>query len=187
MIKIFLIDNYDSFTYNVFHYFSELGCNVTVARNDKFKVSQLKKFDKIVISPGPGNPNRAGLCLEVVDQYFKKKPIFGICLGHQIIAQAFGGKIIKAKKIMHGKTSSIKTFSSKIFTNIPKLITATRYHSLIADPKKIPASLKVTAMTDDNVIMGLSHRKFDVHGIQFHPESIKTTFGKKIIKNFLKN
>ena len=118
--------------------------------------------------------------MEVVDQYFKKKPIFGICLGHQIIAQAFGGKIIKAKKIMHGKTSSIKTFSSKIFTNIPKLITATRYHSLVADPKKIPASLKVTAMTGDNVIMGLSHRKFDVHGIQFHPESIKTTFGKKL-------
>ena len=98
MIKIFLIDNYDSFTYNVFNYFSELGCNVTVARNDKFKINQLKKFDKIVISPGPGNPDNAGLCLEVVDQYFKKKPIFGICLGHQIIAQAFGGKIIKAKK-----------------------------------------------------------------------------------------
>jgi len=186
MIKIFLIDNYDSFTYNVFHYFSELGCNVTVARNDQFKIRELKKFDKIVISPGPGNPDNAGFCLEVVDQYFKKKSIFGICLGHQIIAQAFGGRIIKAKKIMHGKTSKIKILSSKIFKNIPDYFTATRYHSLVADPKKIPDSLKITAITNDNVIMGLSHRKFDIHGIQFHPESIKTIFGKKIIKNFLK-
>jgi anthranilate synthase/aminodeoxychorismate synthase-like glutamine amidotransferase len=187
MIKICLIDNYDSFTYNVFHYFAELGCNVTVVRNDKFKINELKKFDKIVISPGPGNPDSAGLCLEVLDQYLKKKPIFGICLGHQIITQALGGKIIKVKKLMHGKTSEIKIFSSKIFKNMPNTITGTRYHSLVADPEKIPEFLKITAITDDGVIMGLSNEKYDIHGIQFHPESIKTTYGKKIIKNFLKS
>jgi anthranilate/para-aminobenzoate synthase component II len=173
MIKICLIDNYDSFTYNVFHYFAELGCNVTVLRNDKFKINDLKKFDKIVISPGPGNPDSAGLCLEL--------------LGNKIITQALGGKIIKAKKLMHGKTSKINIFSSKIFKDMPNIITGTRYHSLVADPERIPESLKITAITNDGVIMGLSHEKYDVHGIQFHPESIKTIYGKKIIKNFLKS
>ena len=186
MINVCLIDNYDSFTYNVFHYFSELGCKVTVVRNDKFKINDLKKFDKIAISPGPGNPSQAGLCLEVIDQYINKKPIFGICLGHQVIAQALGGKIIKAKNLMHGKTSSIKVCKSKIFKNLPTYIIGTRYHSLVVDPKKVPQDLEVTATTKDGVIMGLSHKRYDVHGIQFHPESIRTSLGKKIISNFLK-
>ena len=160
--------------------------NVTVLRNDKFKINHLKKFDKIVISPGPGNPDNAGLCLEVLDKYIKKKSIFGICLGHQIITQAFGGKIVTAKKIMHGKTSEIKIYPSKIFKGLPNIITGTRYHSLVADSKKLPDCLKITAITKDNVIMGLSHIKYDIHGIQFHPESIKTKYGKKIIKNFLR-
>ena len=187
MIKVCLIDNYDSFTYNVFHYLSELNCKVTVVRNDKFKISFLKQFDKIVISPGPGNPSQAGLCLEVIREFIDKKPIFGICLGHQIIAQALGGKIIKANKMMHGKISKIKIFKSKIFDDIPKYINGTRYHSLIINPKTMPKELSVTAITKDNVIMGISHNKYDVHGIQFHPESIKTNYGRKIIKNFLKD
>jgi anthranilate synthase/aminodeoxychorismate synthase-like glutamine amidotransferase len=187
MKKICLIDNYDSFTYNVFHYFSEFNCEVKVVRNDKFKINYLKNFDKIVISPGPGNPDQAGLCLDVIDKYLDKKSILGICLGHQIIAQALGGKIVKAKKMMHGKTSKIKVFKSKLFENLPSNIVATRYHSLVVDPKTVPNELNITALTNDDVIMGLSHNKHDVHGIQFHPESIKTNLGKKIIKNFLKN
>lgn len=187
MISVCLIDNYDSFTYNVFHYFSELGCKVTVVRNDKFKIRYLNKFDKIAISPGPGNPDQAGLCLEVVNQYLNIKPIFGICLGHQIIAQALGGKIIKANKLMHGKTSNIKVLNNfKIFRNFPSHIIGTRYHSLVVDPNNVPEDLEVTAVTNDNIIMGLSHKKYDVHGIQFHPESIKTNLGQKIINNFLK-
>ena len=185
MIKVCLIDNYDSFTYNVYHYLSEFDCKVTVLRNDKFKLNDLKNFDKFVISPGPGNPDQAGLCLEVVKKYLNQKPILGICLGHQIIAQALGGKIIRAKKLMHGKLSKIEVFPSKIFNNFPKYIIGTRYHSLIVDNKKIPKDLIITAITKDKIIMGLSHKDYDVHGIQFHPESIKTNMGKKIIKNFL--
>ena len=185
MIKVCLIDNYDSFTYNVYHYLSEFNCRVTVLRNDKFKIKDLKNFDKIVISPGPGNPDQAGMCLEVIDKYISEKSILGICLGHQIIAQALGGKIIRAKKLMHGKLSKIQVFQSKIFNNFPKYIMGTRYHSLIVDNKKIPKDLIITAITKDNIIMGLSHKDYDVHGIQFHPESIKTNMGKKIIKNFL--
>jgi len=186
MIKVCLIDNYDSFTYNVYHYLSEFNCKVDVVRNDKFKINSLKNYDKIVISPGPGNPNQAGFCLEVMDQYIKKKPIFGICLGHQIIAQAMGGKIIKAKNQMHGKISKINVFKSKIFKKFPKFIYGTRYHSLIVDSKKLPKNLCVTAETESKIIMGISHINYDVHGIQFHPESIKTNLGKNIIKNFLK-
>lgn len=186
-IKVCLIDNYDSFTYNVFHYLSELNCKVTVVRNNQFKIKYLNQFDKIVISPGPGNPSQAGLCLNVINEYINKKPIFGICLGHQIIAQALGAKIIKAKKMMHGKISKIKVFKSKIFNNLPTYINGTRYHSLVIDPKTMPNDLNITAVTKDNIIMGVSHIKYDVHGIQFHPESIKTNYGKRIIKNFLKN
>ena len=186
-IKVCLIDNYDSFTYNIFHYLSELNCDVTVVRNNMFKIKFLKQFDKIVISPGPGNPSQAGLCLQVIQEYISKKPILGICLGHQIIAQAMGGKIIKAKKMMHGKISKIKVLQSKIFKNCPRYIYGTRYHSLIVDHKSLPKDLNVTAVTNDKIIMGISHKNYDIHGIQFHPESIKTNYGRKIIKNFLKD
>ena len=186
-MKILLIDNYDSFTFNLYHYISSLNTKVDVIRNDKITSKEIikRKYEKIVISPGPGNPDQAGLCLEVVKKYLSQKSILGICLGHQIIAQALGGKIIRAKKLMHGKLSKIEVFPSKIFNNFPKYIIGTRYHSLIVDNKKIPKDLIITAITKDKIIMGLSHRDYDVHGIQFHPESIKTNMGKKIIKNFL--
>jgi len=187
-MKILLIDNYDSFTYNLFHYLSSLKCKVDVYRNDKIEINKIKrnKYKKIVISPGPGNPDQAGNCLKIVKYFYKTIPILGVCLGHQIIGQVFKSKIIGANKLMHGKTSLIKHNGKGIFKGIKKTIRATRYHSLIIERKTFSKELLITAETKDNIIMGLMHKKYNVHGVQFHPESIKTPEGIKLLKNFLK-
>jgi len=186
-MKILLLDNYDSFTYNLYHYLSELKCNVKVFRNDKIEINEIKKnkYRKIVISPGPGNPNQAGNCLKIVKHFHKTIPILGVCLGHQIIGQVFKSKIVIAKKLMHGKTSMISHNGMGIFKGIKKVISATRYHSLIIDRKSLNKDLIVTAQTNDRIIMGIMHKKYNVHGVQFHPESIKTPQGMKLLKNFL--
>ena len=186
-MKILLIDNYDSFTFNLYHYLSSLKTNVEVFRNDQITEKDIikKKYNKIVISPGPGNPNQAGNCLRIVKKLYKKIPILGVCLGHQIIGQVFGSKIIQAKKLMHGKTSKIKSLKTGILKNIPKSFEATRYHSLIIDKKTLSKNLKITALTKDGIIMGIMHKKYNIHGVQFHPESIKTTIGIKILRNFI--
>ena len=188
-MKIILIDNYDSFTFNLFHYLSSLKINVDVVRNDKINSKEIikKKYDKIVISPGPGNPYQAGNCLKIVKSLYKKIPILGVCLGHQIIGQVFGSKIIQAKKLMHGKTSKIKSKKIGILKNLPNTFEATRYHSLVIDKKTLSKELEITAETEDGIIMGVQHNKFNIHGVQFHPESIKTKFGMRILKNFINN
>ena len=186
-MKILLIDNYDSFTFNLYHYISSLKIKVDVVRNDKITSKQIikRKYQKIVISPGPGNPNQAGNCIKIVKSLYKKIPILGVCLGHQIIGQVFGSKIIQAKKLMHGKVSKIKSKKIGILKSIPKKFEATRYHSLIIDKKTISKNLEITAETEDGVIMGVQHKKYNIHGVQFHPESIKTPMGMKILKNFI--
>ena len=188
MKKIILIDNYDSFTFNLYHYFSSLKVDVDVVRNDQITSVEIlkKKYNKIVISPGPGNPNQSGNCLKIVKSLYKKIPIFGVCLGHQIIGQIFGSKIIQAKRLMHGKTSKIISKKTGILKNLPKTFEATRYHSLIIDKKTLSKDLEITAETRDGLIMGVRHKKYHVHGVQFHPESIKTKIGIKILKNFIK-
>ena len=186
-MKILLIDNYDSFTFNLYHYLSSLKTNVEVFRNDQITEKDIikKKYNKIVISPGPGNPNQAGNCLRIVKKLYKKIPILGVCLGHQIIGQVFGSKIIQTNKLMHGKTSKIKSLKTGILKNLPKSFEATRYHSLIIDKKTLSKDLKITALTKDGIIMGIMHKKYNIHGVQFHPESIKTTIGIKILRNFI--
>ena len=188
MSKILLIDNYDSFTYNLYHYVSSFNKNVDVKRNDKVNSKDIikKKYKKIIISPGPGNPNQAGNCLKIVRDLYNKVPILGVCLGHQIIGQVFGSKIVQAKKLMHGKTSIIKNNKIGVLKGIQSKFTATRYHSLIVDRASLPKELVVTATTDNNIIMGLMHNKYQIHGVQFHPESINTKVGMKIIENFVK-
>ena len=187
MKKIILIDNYDSFTFNLYHYLSSLKVNVEVIRNDQITSNEIlkKRYHKIVISPGPGNPNQSGNCLKIVKSLYKKIPILGVCLGHQIIGQVFGSKIIQAKKLMHGKTSKIFSKKIGILKNLPSTFEATRYHSLVIDKKTLSDELEITAETEDGVIMGVQHKKFNIHGVQFHPESIKTKFGMKILKNFI--
>ena len=186
-MKILLIDNYDSFTYNLYHYLSVLKCKVEVYRNDKIKIDKIKKnkYQKIVISPGPGYPNQAGDCIKIVKYFYKTIPILGVCLGHQIIGQVFKSRIVGSKKLMHGKTSKIKSFRNGILKNLPKSFEATRYHSLIIDKKTLSKNLEITALTNDGIIMGIMHKKYNIHGVQFHPESIKTTIGMKILKNFI--
>ena len=186
-MKILLIDNYDSFTYNLYHYLSSLKCKVEVFRNDKISIEEIKKkkINKIVISPGPGNPDQAGNCLKIV-KYFKNSiPILGVCLGHQIIGQAFDSKIVQAKYLMHGKLSKIKHNNLGIFKGIKSKFNATRYHSLIIEKKTLGLNLIITAETLDGIIMGIMHKKYNIHGVQFHPESIKTQTGIKILKNFI--
>ena len=187
-MKIILIDNYDSFTFNLFHYLSSFKVNVDVIRNDKITTKEIikRKYDKIVISPGPGNPNQSGNCLKIVKSLYKKKPILGVCLGHQIIGQVFGSKIVQAKRLMHGKTSKIISKKTGILKNLPKTFEATRYHSLIIDKKTLSKELEITAKTKDGLIMAIKHKKYCVHGVQFHPESIKTKLGIKILKNFIR-
>jgi anthranilate synthase component 2 len=187
MKKIVLIDNYDSFTFNLYHYLSSLKVNVDVIRNDKITSKEIlkKRYNKIVISPGPGNPNQSGNCLKIVKSLYKNIPILGVCLGHQIIGQVFGSKIIQAKRLMHGKTSKIMSKKKGILKNLPKIFEATRYHSLIIEKKSLSKDLEITAETKDGLIMGVQHKKYKVHGVQFHPESIKTTLGIKILKNFI--
>ena len=186
-MKILLIDNYDSFTYNLYHYLSALKCKVDVCRNDKIGINKIKKkkYKKIVISPGPGNPNQAGNCLKIVKHFYKTIPILGVCLGHQIIGQVFKSKIVVAKNLMHGKTSLVKHSGKGIFKGIKKIISATRYHSLIIDRKTLGKDLVITAETIDKTIMGIMHKKYNVHGVQFHPESIKTPEGMKLLRNFI--
>ena len=187
-MKISLIDNYDSFTYNLYHYLSSLKCKVEVRRNDKIRIDEIikNKYQKIVISPGPGNPNQAGYCLKIVKDFYKKIPILGVCLGHQVIAQVFGSKIVVADRIVHGKTSQVIHNGKGIFNGIKKKLFATRYHSLIIDRKTLGKELIITAETKDKIIMGIMHNKYNIHGVQFHPESIKTPEGIKLLKNFLK-
>ena len=187
-MKILLIDNYDSFTYNLYHYLSVLKCKVEVYRNDKIKIDKIKKnkYQKIVISPGPGYPNQAGDCIKIVKYFYKTIPILGVCLGHQIIGQVFKSRIVGSKNLMHGKTSLIKHNGKGIFKGIKKVISATRYHSLIIDKKNFSKDLIITAETADKTIMGIMHQKYNVHGVQFHPESIKTPEGMNLLKNFLK-
>jgi len=186
-MKIILIDNYDSFTFNLYHYLSTYS-HVDVIRNDKIDSAEIvkKKYNKIVISPGPGNPNQAGNCLKIVKKLYKKIPILGVCLGHQIIGQVFGSKIIQAKNLVHGKTSKIISNKKGILKNLPKTFEATRYHSLIVDKKTLSKDLSITAETKNGIIMGIQHKNYNVHGVQFHPESIKTKYGLKILKNFIK-
>lgn len=189
---ILMIDNYDSFTYNVVQYLGELGANVKVVRNDMISVNDIQKMkpEKIVISPGPCTPKEAGISIETIDNFHKKLPILGICLGHQSIGAAFGGNIIKAKKIMHGKTSKIYHCQNYIFKDLPTPYTATRYHSLVIDEKTIPSCLEIIAETksedgSDNEIMAIRHKDFHTYGVQFHPESIMSEHGHQILKNFL--
>ena len=189
MKKIILIDNYDSFTFNLYHYLSSFKVNVDVIRNDQITSNEIleRKYSKIVISPGPGNPNQSGNCLKIVKSLYKKIPILGVCLGHQIIGQVFGSKIVQARTLMHGKTSKILSKKIGILRNLPGSFEATRYHSLIIDKKSFSKHLEITAESKDGLIMGVQHKKYDVHGVQFHPESIKTQLGIKILKNFIKN
>ena len=189
MKKIILIDNYDSFTFNLYHYLSSLKVNVEVIRNDQITSHEIlkKRYHKIVISPGPGNPNQSGNCINILKSLHKEIPFLGVCLGHQIIGQVFGSKIIQAKKLMHGKTSKIKSKKIGILKNLPSIFEATRYHSLVVDRNTLPKSLLITAETKNKTIMGLMHKDYDIHGFQFHPESISTKVGMKLIKNFISN
>ena len=188
MKKIILIDNYDSFTFNLYHYLSSFKVKVDVIRNDRITSNEIlkRRYNKIVISPGPGNPNQSGNCLKIVKSLYKKIPILGVCLGHQIIGQVFGSKIIQAKRLMHGKTSKIISKKVGILKNLPKSFEATRYHSLIIDKKSLSKHLEITAESEDGLIMAVQHKNYDVHGVQFHPESIKTKLGIKILKNFIR-
>ena len=185
---LLMIDNYDSFTYNLVQYLGELGQNVQVYRNDEIdlkKVADLKP-EKIVISPGPCTPNEAGISLALIHEFAGKIPLLGVCLGHQSIGQAFGGKIIKAKTLMHGKTSLIHHKNTGVFKNLPNPYIATRYHSLVIERETIPDCLEITAWTDDGEIMGVKHKTFAVEGVQFHPESVLTEHGHALLDNFLK-
>ena len=188
-MKILLIDNYDSFTYNLSHYISNFKKNVHVIINDKIdgKTIIKLKYNKVIISPGLGNPDQAGNCLNIVKEIYQKIPILGVCLGHQVIGQVFGGKIIQAKNLMHGKISKIKHQKKGLFRNIQNNFDATRYHSLVVDRKTFPKTLEITAETKNKTIMGLMHKNYDIHGFQFHPESISTKMGMKLIKNFITN
>lgn len=184
---ILVIDNYDSFTYNLVQYLGELGAQLKVYRNDKITLDQIKKLhpDKILISPGPGRPEDAGISVSLIRELSGQLPILGVCLGHQAIGYAFGGKIIQAKRLMHGKTSKIYHNKKGIFKSVENPFEATRYHSLVIDPKNLPECLELTAWTKDKEIMGVKHKKFPLWGVQFHPESILTKSGKDILRNFL--
>jgi len=184
---ILMIDNYDSFTYNLVQYLSELGQKLVVYRNDKINIEQIKRLkpSRIVISPGPGRPKEAGISEDVIKEFGPSIPLLGVCLGHQAIGEVFGGNIIRADKLMHGKTSPIYHNNNPIFKGLSNPFEATRYHSLIVDRKSIPGSLQITAWTKDKEIMGLAHKKFPIWGVQFHPESILTREGKKLLENFI--
>ena len=185
---ILVIDNYDSFTYNLVQFLGELGQELEVRRNDKIDIVGIEELnpERIVISPGPGTPDQSGITLKLLKAFEGKKPILGVCLGHQAIGQAFGGKVIPAPYLMHGKTSEICHDNRTIFEGLPYRFSATRYHSLIVERKSLPKCLEVSATSTDGLIMGLRHREFPVEGVQFHPESILTSHGKKLLENFLK-
>ena len=184
---LLMIDNYDSFTYNLVQYLAEIGQEVEVVRNDKISIEEINKLNPqyIVISPGPCTPNEAGISLELIEAFKGKIPILGVCLGHQSIGQAFGGKIIHAQTIMHGKTSKISHNNKGVFTGIKDPFIATRYHSLVIDSESLPDCFDITAWTDDNEIMGIKHKELAIEGVQFHPESILSEHGHDLLKNFL--
>lgn len=184
---ILVIDNYDSFTYNLVQYLGELGCEPRVYRNDAISIEKIRRLkpERILISPGPGVPKDAGITIETIRAFAGELPILGVCLGNQAIGEAFGGKVIRAPYLMHGKTSEICHDSATIFRGLPYRFKATRYHSLIVEKEGLPDSLEVSATTPDGLIMGLRHRKFPVEGVQFHPESVMTEHGKKLLQNFL--
>jgi len=188
---IFVLDNYDSFTYNLVQYLGELGAEVVVKRNDQVTVGDVEAMspEKILISPGPCTPQEAGISIELIRHFTGKKPVLGVCLGHQALGAAFGGNIVRASKLMHGKTSRVEHDGKTIFSGVESPMTATRYHSLIVEEKSLPKELEISATTHDaeggRVIMGLRHKKYPVEGVQFHPESVLTSDGKQLIKNFL--
>jgi anthranilate synthase component 2 len=184
---LLMIDNYDSFTYNIVQYFGELGEDVRVYRNDEITIEQIETLnpDRICISPGPKAPAQAGISVEVLKHFAGKKPILGVCLGHQAIGEAFGGKVIRAKQVMHGKTSAIAHTGEGVFAGLPSPFTVIRYHSLAIERASLPSCLEVTAWTDDGEIMGVRHKDFDIEGVQFHPESILSEHGHALLKNFL--
>lgn len=188
MRQILIIDNYDSFTYNLVQYFQELGAHTQTFRNDKIGLEDMArlKFDRIVVSPGPGRPEDSGASLEAIKNYYQKLPILGVCLGHQAIGYIFGGNIIKAPTVMHGKVSYINHNNKGVLKGMPKPFTATRYHSLVIEKNTLPQNLEITAETEDGVIMGIKEKTNPLYGVQFHPESILTQDGKKILNNFLK-
>ncbi len=185
--KIIMIDNYDSFTYNLVQYLGELGAEIDIFRNDKITIEDIEKIkpEKIVISPGPGKPQNAGISVNLVKAFAGKIPILGVCLGHQSIGYAFGAEIIHAKKLMHGKTSMIRHDGKTIFKNLPMPFEATRYHSLVIKKDTLSDDFQITAKSEDEEIMGIRHKKYALEGIQFHPESIMTISGKELLKNFL--
>jgi anthranilate synthase component 2 len=182
-----LIDNYDSFTYNLWHYLGEMGAETVVRRNDALSADEAlaMKPEGIIISPGPCDPDRAGICLDLIIKAAGKVPLLGVCLGHQSIGQAFGGKVVRAPQPIHGKLAEIRHEGKSIFTGLPSPFKATRYHSLIVERSSLPACLEVTAETDDGLIMGLAHREYNIHGLQFHPESIASEHGHAMLKNFI--
>ena len=187
-MKLLMIDNYDSFTYNLVQYLGELGCDVVVKRNDEIKLEDVKKIkpEGVVISPGPCTPKEAGVSVELVKEFYRELPILGVCLGHQSIGVAFGGRIVKAKRLMHGKSSDIFHTGEGVFEGLPNPFSAVRYHSLVIERESLPDVLKLTAWSEDGDIMGVQHREYPVFGIQFHPESVLSEFGKDVLKNFLK-
>lgn len=186
MIKTIIIDNYDSFTYNLSHLLKELGADVTVVRNDKFRIEDLEQYDKIVLSPGPGIPSEAGLMPQVIKAYAGRKPILGICLGHQAIGEAFGAKLLNIGNVVHGvATPAHLTTQDYLFEGLPGDLEVGRYHSWVVDDKDLPECLEVTSRSDDGYIMSLRHREYDIRGIQYHPESVLTPDGKAIINNWL--
>ncbi|MDP1730249.1 MAG: aminodeoxychorismate/anthranilate synthase component II [Devosia sp.] len=186
-MRLLVIDNYDSFTYNLVHFLGELGAELTVFRNDKITLDEIAAMapEGIVLSPGPCTPNEAGICLSLIDRFKAETPILGVCLGHQAIGQAMGGDVIRAPALMHGKTSRINHTGKGLFRGLNSGFEATRYHSLTVKPETLPSVLEVTATTDDGVIMGLQHRSLPLHGVQFHPESIASENGHALLQNFL--
>ena len=188
-IKLLMVDNYDSFTYNIVQYFGELGADIEVFRNDEIDLEGIaaKKPDRLVISPGPCSPAEAGISVAAIQHFAGKLPILGVCLGHQSIGAAFGGKIVRAQELMHGKTSVIQTTQQGVFRNLPSQFTVNRYHSLAIERTSCPADLEITAWTEDGEIMGVRHRSLAIEGVQFHPESILTEHGHAMLKNFLED
>jgi anthranilate synthase component 2 len=188
-IKLLMVDNYDSFTYNIVQYFGELGADIEVFRNDEIDLEGIaqRKPDRLVISPGPCSPAEAGISVAAIQHFAGKLPILGVCLGHQSIGAAFGGRIVRAQELMHGKTSVIQTTQQGVFRNLPEKFTVNRYHSLAIERTSCPADLEITAWTDDGEIMGVRHKSLAIEGVQFHPESILTEHGHVMLKNFLED
>ena len=186
---ILMIDNYDSFTYNIVQYMGELGADIQVERNDQISIEEIESLNpkKIVISPGPCTPDKAGVSIEAIRNFAGKIPLLGVCLGHQSVGAAFGGEVVKAGKLMHGKTSEVRHDGKTLFKGLPNPFTATRYHSLVLNRKTLPDCFEITAESEDNEIMAIRHKELSVEGVQFHPESILTTHGKDLLKNFIEN